>query len=121
VLGLEREYLVIGLVRVLRALDVVFVGDNGFLLDFAYLATHLVDRVMSKEYLLPHYVDLSLQELIPPDCVIQPHPLVCQQVQNVPPLDFLLVEVLLAGDHLLDFVFLLVKVGEHLLALVLED
>jgi hypothetical protein len=34
--------------------------------------------------------------------------------------DFLLVEILLARDHLLDFILLLIELSQHLLALILQ-
>jgi hypothetical protein len=42
-------------------------------------------------------------------------------MKDMTALDLLLVEVLLAGDHLLDLILLLVELSQHLLALVLQD
>lgn len=73
------------------------------------------------QYLLAHDVDLWLEVLVPANGIVELDLLVCEHVEDVPANDFLLVKVLLAGDHLLDLVLLLVELSEHLLALIFQN
>ena len=73
------------------------------------------------QYFLAHNVDFGLKVLVSAHCVVKFDFLVCKHMKNVSADNLLLVKVLLAGDHLLNLVLLLVELSQHLLALVLED
>jgi hypothetical protein len=55
----------------LASLNVIFIGDSGLFLNLADLSMHLDDRVLSKEDLFTHYIDLCLNILVSADGVIQ--------------------------------------------------
>jgi hypothetical protein len=105
----------------LASLYVILVCEKSFFLYFTNLAAHLNDAVLGKQDLLSHYVDLSFQVLIAPNCVIQADFFIGQEMENVTTLDLLLMEIFFRRDHLLNFIFLFIELYLHLLALVLQD
>ena len=59
--------------------------------------------------------------MVAADGVVEFDLLVGEHVKDVSANDLLLVKVLLARDHLLDLVLLLIELSQHLLALILKD
>lgn len=120
-LGFECQDLIIGLVSVLTALDIIFIGDSGLLLDFANLFLHFNNGILGEEDLLAHNVDLCLHVLIPPNGVIQVHFGICEKIVRVQALLLLLFVFFIRWYHLLDLVLFLIELGLHLLYLILKD
>jgi hypothetical protein len=79
----------------LTALDIIFIGDSGLLLNLIDLFMHLDYGVLGEEDLLAHYIDFCLHILVAANGVIQMHFLVGQQVIDMSAGDLLLVKVFL--------------------------
>lgn len=89
----------------------VLIDHNCFLLNFGDLFIHLHYAVLGEKYLFAHNVNLGLEVLIPTHSIIELNFFICEHMQDMSANYLLLMEVLLAGYHLFDFVLLLIELS----------
>lgn len=121
VLRFQSKDLVVSFFRVLRVRDVVLVRRSCVFLYLVDYRAHLLDVLPRKHYFLSHYLDFVFQVVVLPYCVVQPHFLIGQFMNNVALLNLFLMIFFFRWNHLLYFLFLLHVLCFHVFVLVFKN